>query len=249
MESFTTITSANFISNKRRSLLFDVTCSLEIPIKNFDENWWSLVSNIWTQWNSYKQTNGNVQKDFTCRLMKHWNSSTRKKENIPNEKCRITKTQLSNLYRAKIRVLWLVSLELIKVERYKDSLNYTHSLLELERVKHSQAVRILVKKEAIKNYPLLAIISAVKEYVTKLDLGTSVEKLKCKEVANIKYKIQEPLKAHLICNSNLKSDILKSMAFLIEKGYRVESYCVSRQFTSGIVFAHPKQLEKLQCHG
>src|SRR3954454_16758957 len=40
------------------------------------------------------------------------------------------------------------------------------------------------------------------------------------------------------------------MSFLIEKGYRVESYHISRQFikSKGIVFAHPKQLKKLQRH-
>ena len=112
-----------------------------------------------------------------------------------------------------------------------------------------------MEKEAKKNYSSLAITSAVKEYATKLGLGANVRELNCKEVANIKYKVRGPLEAHLICDSDLKSDILKSMTFLIEKGYRVEDYRVSHQsikstkFTKGIVFAHPKQLEKLQRHG
>src|SRR5437763_1168969 len=103
-----------------------------------------------------------------------------------------------------------------------------------------------MEKEAEKNYSSLAITSAVKEYATKLGLGANVRELNCKEVANIKYKVRGPLEAHLICDSDLKSDILKSMSFLTEKGYRVEGYRVSHQFTKGIVFAHPKQLDKLQ---
>jgi len=112
-----------------------------------------------------------------------------------------------------------------------------------------------VEKETEKNYSHLAITSAVKEYATKLGLSANMRELNRKEVANVKYKVRGPLEAHLICDSDLKSDILKSMSFLTEKGYRVEGYRISHQstkstkFTKGIVFAHPKQLEKLQRHG
>jgi hypothetical protein len=57
---------------------------------------------------------------------------------------------------------------------------------------------------------------------------------------------------HLFCNSDLKSDISKSISFLTEKGYCVEYYHVFHQSTKptkGIVFALPVQLEKLQRHG
>ena len=147
--------------------------------------------------------------------------------------------------------MWLVSLKIVRVERYKDSPNHTHALLESDRIKRSQAVRTLVKNEAVKNYSPPAITTAVKEYAIELGLGTSVRELKCKEVSNIKYKVRGPMEAHLLCNSDLKSDILKSMSFLIEKGYCVKNYHVFHQSTKstkstiGIVFAHPTQLEKL----
>ncbi|RHZ83373.1 hypothetical protein Glove_95g75 [Diversispora epigaea] len=239
----------NLMPEEKRCLLFDVTCSLEIPMKDFDENWWPLISNIWTIWGSHKQKNGDVRKDFVCRLMKHRESSTRKKENIPNEKCRITKTRPSRLCCAKIKILWMVSLGIVKVEPYKNSPNHTHTISESDKVKRSQAVRTLVETEATKNYSPPAITVAVKEYATKLGLGKSVSELSRKEVTNVKYKIRGPLKVHLLCNSDLKSDILNSMAFLVEKGYHVENYYIPHQSTKGIVFAHPKQLEKLQHHG
>jgi len=50
--------TANFTAKEKQNLLFNVNCSLEIPIDDFNENWWPLVTNIWTQWNSYKQSNG-----------------------------------------------------------------------------------------------------------------------------------------------------------------------------------------------
>ena len=79
--------TANFTPNERQKLLFDVNCPLNIPIDDFNKNWWPLVSNIWTQWTSYKQANSDVWKVFVCYFTKHWESSTRQKENIPNKKC------------------------------------------------------------------------------------------------------------------------------------------------------------------
>jgi hypothetical protein len=60
--SATTLVAAqmtNITSEEKRNLLFDVNCSLEVQIEDFDKNWWPLVSNIWTQWTLYKQVNGN----------------------------------------------------------------------------------------------------------------------------------------------------------------------------------------------
>ena len=68
---------------------------------------------------------------------------------------------------------------MVKIERYKDSPNHAHSLLEIDQIKHSQAIQNLVENEAVKNYSPLAITSAVKEYATiKLGLGASVNELK-----------------------------------------------------------------------
>src|SRR5688572_26641333 len=160
---FSSIVMSTLTPDEKRNLLFNVSCSLEIPMEDFDENWWLLVSNIWTQWNSYTHANGNIRKDFACSFTKHQESSTRNKENIPNEKRRVTTIRPSKLCHAKIRVLWLVSLKIVKIERYKDSPNHTHSLIESDRIKRSQAVRSLVEKEAKKNYSPPAITSAVKE--------------------------------------------------------------------------------------
>ena len=222
------LSTENFTPDEKRSLLFDVNRSLEISMEDFDENWWPFVSNIWTQWNSYKQEDGTVRKIFACRFAKHRESSSRKEENISNKKRRVTKTRPSELCLAKIKVLWLVSSKIVKVERYKDSPKHTHSLLESDRIKRSQAVRTLVENEVVKNYSAPAITSALKEHATNLGLGTSISELKRKEVANIKFKVRGPLEAHLFCDSDLKSDISKSMSFLIEKGYRVKNYRTSR---------------------
>ena len=77
---------SNFTPDKKRDLLFDVDRTLEIPMEVFNEEWWPLISNIWTKWESYKYVNGDIQKTFACHFMKHRESSTRQKENVPNEK-------------------------------------------------------------------------------------------------------------------------------------------------------------------
>jgi len=64
--------------------------------------------------------------------------------------------------------------------------------LDIDSIKHSQAIQALMKKEAVKNYPPPVITSAIKEYVTtELGLSASISELKWKEVINIKYKFMD----------------------------------------------------------
>ena len=182
--------------------------------------------------------------------MKHRESSARQKENIPGEKRRITKIRQPGLCLAKINVFWVASSNIVRIERYKDSPDHTHTLLEVDRIKRPKAIRRLVEIEAVKNYSPPAITSAVKEYATlKLGLGECARELNRKEVTNIKYKIRGPMESHLVGNSVLKSDISDSVSYLTEHGYFVESYHVPQRSTKGIVFAHPYQLNKLERHG
>ncbi|GES79961.1 hypothetical protein GLOIN_2v1481403 [Rhizophagus clarus] len=107
----------------------------------------------------------------------------------------------------------------------------------------------LVEIEADKNYSPPAITSAIKEYATlELGLGECARELRCKEVANIKYKVHGPTEAHLIGNVDLRLDISESISFLTEQGYRVKSYRISQRSTKDIVFAHSEQLKKLERH-
>ena len=152
----------SFTSNEKQNLLFNVDNFLEIPMEDFEKNWWQLVSNVWIQWNSYKLENGNYWKVFACRFTKHQESSIRQKENILNEKRRIIKTRPSGLCKAKIKVLWLVLLKKIKIERYKDSPNYEHLLLESDRIKRSQAIRTLVEKKQLKIIHLQRLLLLLK---------------------------------------------------------------------------------------
>src|SRR6185369_15390838 len=40
--------------DEKRFLLFNVGSLFEVPEEEFDKNWWPLVSNVWTQYNSRK---------------------------------------------------------------------------------------------------------------------------------------------------------------------------------------------------
>lgn len=241
--------SANLTPDEKRNLIFNLDNVLEIPIEDFDNNWWPLITNIWTQWNSWKLVNGDSWKVFACRFTKHRESSKRK-ENIQNNKRRKTSVRPSNICQAKIKISRLISLNIIRIERHNNSPNHTHELRESDRVKRPQAVRVLVENEASKNYSSPAITAAIKEYATdKLGLGSSVYDLRRKEVANIKFKIRGPMETHLIGTSDLKTDIVETISYLTNQGYQVESFRVPERSTKGIVFSHPEQFKKLQYHG
>lgn len=239
----------NFTPDEKRAFLFNVKDTLEILEEEFDNSWWPLVSNIWTQYNSCKLNNGDSWKVFTCRFTKHRESSTRKND-IPNSKRRATMIRPSGLCDAKIKIIRLVSNKLVRIERYKNSPDHAHTLIESDRLKRSEAIRTIVKEEAIKNYPPVAIVKAVKEYANnELNLGESVKDLKRREVANIKYKLSGPIEKHLIGNAELEPDILETITYLKNQNYYCERYDIFQKSTSGIVFAHPEQLKKLGLHG
>ena len=169
-------------------------------MEEFDKEWWPLISNIWTGYSYKNNVNGDSWKVFVCQFNKHNKSSTRK-EGISYAKRRITKIRPAKLCFAKIKVQRYASEKKVRVERFKDSPDHSHSLEESEKLKRSKVVRDLVIQEASKNYRPPEIVSAIKKYATeKLDLGGSVKKLRWMEVTNIKYKVRGSLDVHLIGN-------------------------------------------------
>ncbi|RHZ71904.1 hypothetical protein Glove_249g14 [Diversispora epigaea] len=164
-------------SDKKRNLLFNINQPLELLAQEFNEEWWPLISNF----------------------------STRK-EGIPSDKRQKTKIRLSHLCFTKIKVLHFFKEGKVRVERFQDSPNHTHSLEESDKVKRPQIIRKFVEQEAVKNYRPSAILNTVKEYVAeKIDLSTSVKEFRLKEVTNITHKVRRALNAPLI-NSTHKTN-------------------------------------------
>jgi len=243
------VINSSLTPNQKRTLLFNVQRPFEVPLNEFDAEWWPLVTNVWVKFSSKNHVNGNYWKTYICRFNKHLKSSTRK-EDVPSEKRRKTKVREADLCFAKIKVSWFFTTQKVLVERFQNSLDHAHELEDSEKLKRSQAVRVLVEKEAVKNYPAPAIVSAVKEYANeKLDLSMSVKELKWREVANIKYKVRGPQNTYLTGAPKLAQDIRDTTSFLEKEGYQVELFRIHHQSTRGFVFAHPKQLEKLQRYG
>jgi hypothetical protein len=217
----------------------------EISMDEFDKDWWPLVSNVWTERNQSKRSNGDSSKVYTCRFAKSKPSSTRK-EGIPAEKRRKTMIRPPNICSALIKISRIASLQVVRIERPEGGPDHTHSLRESDQLKRPQAIRMLVEAEAVKNYSPPAIASSVREYAEEeLGLGGPVHALRTKEVSNIQLKIRGPLQAHLVGDVNLATDIQDCISFLQKEGYRVEHFNHSQRSTEGIVFAHPAQLEKL----
>ena len=139
---------------------------------------------------------------------------------------------------------------MVRIESIKDSPYHSHPLKESDRLKRSDMVRTLIEEEAVKSYPPVAIVDAVKEHADTLSLGSSVQDLRRKEVANIKYKVRGPMETHLIGATKIEQDILDAVSYLNDQQYHAERYRVSistntntkgvsQRTTQGIAFAHP----------
>ncbi|RHZ43768.1 hypothetical protein Glove_856g19 [Diversispora epigaea] len=84
-----------------------------------------------------------------------------RKEDIPSTKHKKTKVRTANLCFVKIKILRFDIERKIHIERFQDSPDHTHDLEEIE-------------KEAVKNYLMLAIVDAIKEYAAeKMNLDST----------------------------------------------------------------------------
>ncbi len=95
--------SVQLTFDQKCALLFNINQPFEVSLEEFDNNWWSLVSNIWIRFAYRNLNNGNSWKSYTCCFMKHNQLSTRKEE-ILIKKCRKTNIRSPNLCFAKIKV-------------------------------------------------------------------------------------------------------------------------------------------------
>ena len=239
----------NITPDEKRMRLFNVNEPIELSIEEFEKNWWPLVTNVWTQYNSYKHVNGDFWRGYVCRLAKHRESSTRQ-EGVLVDKRRQTSVRPSNICNAKIKITWLISSQIVRVERYNDAPDHTHPIQDVDRIKRPQAIRDLVEQEAKKNYPSPAIVNAVKEYGTdSLSLGSTVQELKRKEVTNIKHKVRGAMETNLVGSDNMETDISEAKLYLENQGYQVNNFHIDSHSTQGFVFVHSAQLTKLRSHG
>ncbi|RIB14288.1 hypothetical protein C2G38_2195574 [Gigaspora rosea] len=159
-----------------------------------------------------------------------------RKDDIPSDKRRKTKVRPSE---AKVRI-----------ERFENLPDHTHTLDNIEKIKRSQVVRNLVEQESLKDYRPPAILNAVKEYAKeKLNLDESMKELKHKEVTNIKYKVRGSLDAHLIGNPKRSLDIQESISFLEQQKYKVERYSIPHNSSMGLVFINQNQIKNLEKYG
>ncbi|CAG8833017.1 23995_t:CDS:2, partial [Cetraspora pellucida] len=169
---------AGLTCDQKCMLLYNVQQPFEVLMTEFDDEWWPLVTNIWVKFSHKTLVNGNSWKTFK------------------------TKVREADLCHAKIKVSWFVVEQKVCVERFPGSSDHAHDLNESDKLKRSQAVRVLVEKEAMKNYPTPAI------------------ELKWREVANIKYKVRGPQNTYLIGASKLAPDIQDAISFLKKEGYQ-----------------------------
>ncbi|CAG8850950.1 36569_t:CDS:2, partial [Racocetra persica] len=132
--------------------------------------------------------NGDERKTFVCRLSKPKESS-RRKENLPPEKLRITWKRNAMNCEAKIKITWLAALNIVTIERVNGAPDYSHLMEESDMCKRSKFIRDMVGNEAIKNYKPPTIANVVRKEVLKLYKDSGVEYLKTKEVTNIKQKL------------------------------------------------------------
>ncbi|CAG8800001.1 3168_t:CDS:2 [Cetraspora pellucida] len=204
---------------------FNITDTFELLTEEFEKQW-AFVNNFWTRFNGYKQKNGDEWKIYVCRLLKPKTSSGRK-EDISPEKLHITWKQPLIECNAKIKITWIAATKIVHVERINSTLNHSHTIDEVDARKHSKFIKKLVHNEAVKDYHPPAIANVVRNEAKKVYENSGVEYLKTQEVANVKFKLMGSMNSHLIGESRVKADVIKTKSY------------------SGFCFANSEKLKNL----
>lgn len=244
--SITAATSITLTLEEKRARFFNVGEPFEVSAKEFDEELWPLVSNIWVQYVAKNPVKGQWIA-YSCRLSKLKKSSIRKVD-VPDNKRRKTGI-LAGHCLAKIRVTRLDAIKRVKIERYNGSPDHDHPIQTCDERKLPNVIKNLVVEEARKRYAPSAIVDAVRELAANNGLSEVAHHLQRIDVANIQLKYRGAQNAHLIGEDDLGKDMDCTLKFLTSKGYRVEQFSVARRSSQGFCFANPHQLEKLARHG
>ncbi|RUO96803.1 hypothetical protein BC936DRAFT_141428 [Jimgerdemannia flammicorona] len=126
--------SVGFSANEKCALLFNVGSPLKIPMKEFDEQWWPLISNVWTECSHYKSLNSDFWKTFSCHFAKRIKSSSRKEGVVP-DKHQKTKSQPVDICSSRIKISHYILSQVIQVECFQSSPDYAHSLRDRDQLK------------------------------------------------------------------------------------------------------------------
>ncbi|KAF9921734.1 hypothetical protein FBU30_008201 [Linnemannia zychae] len=263
-------------AQEKRELLFNVHAPIELPTKEFDEDWWPLISNAWSCSSGPKPTPIGAPlgyiRHYTCRLAtKHIPKS---KDTTPVNKRRQRPVRAACDCQAALKITHITATGITIIERFNDAPMHTHSLVDVDKVKRPAAIKALIGKEAMKSTNTQDTIASIRQLAEESGLGEVAAFVTRSELNNTRRRQRQTELEPLLGAVHVDDEVQAATTFLSINGYHMllfkEGHVAaltdtmpifsvnedingasnaSSSIAQGLTFAKPQQLAKLTAHG
>ncbi|KAF9912584.1 hypothetical protein EC991_010009 [Linnemannia zychae] len=214
-------------TQEKRELLFNVHTPVELPTKEFEEEWWPLISNAWTCNSGPKPTAIGAPlgyiRNYSCRLSKQ--TTPKSKETTPVNKRRTRPVRAACDCQAAIKITHITATGTSIVERYNDApAVHTHSLADVDKVKRPAVIKNLIGKEVLKSGNPQDTIATIRQLAEDSGMGAAAAFVTRAELNNSRRKQRQTELAPLVGHVYVDDEVRAATEFLSSHGYQHLSF-------------------------
>ncbi|KAF9129606.1 hypothetical protein BGW39_004007 [Mortierella sp. 14UC] len=214
-------------AQEKRELLFNVHNSVELPTKEFEEDWWPLISNAWSCNSGPKPTPIGAPlgyiRNYSCRLSKQ--TTPKSKETTPVNKRRARPVRAACDCQAAIKITHITGTGTSIVERYNDApAVHTHSLADVDKIKRPAVIKNLIGKEVLKSSNPQETIATIRQLAEDSGLGEAAAFVTRAELNNSRRKQRQNELAPLVGDVCVDDEVQAATEFLSSHGYQHLSF-------------------------
>ncbi|KAK5815387.1 hypothetical protein F5H01DRAFT_345687 [Linnemannia elongata] len=217
---------------EKRELLFNVHRPVELPTKEFEDDWWPLISNAWTCNSGPKPTPVGAPlgyiRNYSCRLATKYNPKPKDTSNdTPDTKRRKRTSRVPCECQAAIKITHVTATGITTVERnhHDTPAVHTHSLADVDKVRRPAAIKALIGKESLKSNNPLETIASIRQLAEESGLGEVAAYVTRTELVNTRRKQRQTELKPLAGDDVLVDGEVRAAAELLaSKGYQWLSF-------------------------
>ncbi|KAG0269741.1 hypothetical protein BGZ95_001956 [Linnemannia exigua] len=214
-------------AQEKRELLFNIHNPVELPTKEFEDDWWPLISNAWSCNSGPKPTPVGAPlgyiKTYSCRLSKQ--STPKSKEATPVNKRRARSVRAAFECQAAIKITHIHATGVTVVERFNDApAVHTHSLADVDKVKRPAVIKNLIGKEVLKNSNPQDTIASIRQLAEDSGMGEAAAFVTRSELSNSRRKQRQNELEPLVGDIRLEDEVRAATEFLNKYEYKHLSF-------------------------
>lgn len=218
-------------AQEKRELLFNVHTPVELPTKEFEDDWWPLISNAWSCYSGPKPTPVGAPlgyiRNYTCRLATKFNSKPKDTSNdTPDTKRRKRTVRVAHECPAAIKITHVTVTGITTVERTHSDTPavHTHSLADVDKVKRPAAIKAMIDKETLKSNNPQETIASIRQIAEESGLGEAAAFVTRAELVNTRRRQRHTELVPLVGDVHVDDEVRAVMEFLATRDYQCKSF-------------------------